>query len=181
MKPKRAPHVDGIPDILRTELARTASVTPEMLDRLSAANRALEADPKWQADYLKSLFVEKMLQALEQRGESKSQLADRLGKSRQYIQKLFDEDKRVNFTVDTLCEIAHALDRRVHLHICPSSEEPMIVSSMLTRCEAKSAQNWFGGTPPPTSEVWHAESSAFHLIPFETKSSIVYVSANPAQ
>lgn len=122
------PLSDDIPDILRDELARTRPLTPEMLAELAAANRAIVADPAFQADFLKALFVNEMLAALDERKETKATLAERLGKTRQYIQKLFNEDKRVNFTVDTLCAVAHALGRRVHLHVCREHEQPAIVT-----------------------------------------------------
>ena len=126
-RPHHSPISADIPEVLREELERTPPVTPEMLAELAAANRRLNADPEFQADLLKGLFVEQMLEALEDRGETKAQLAERLGKTRQYIQKLFDEDKRVNFTVDTLCAVAHALGRCVQLHICRAEEAPMIL------------------------------------------------------
>jgi transcriptional regulator with XRE-family HTH domain len=122
------PLPDDLPADLRAYLDSVPPATPEMTARVAAANRALEDDPTFQADYLKSLFVEKMYAALNERRETKSTLAERLGKTRQYIQKLFNEDKRVNFTVDTLCAVAHALGRRVHLHICREHEQLVIVT-----------------------------------------------------
>lgn len=133
MKHPLPPLSADIPDLLREELENTRPLTPEMLTSLAKANRELYADPAFCADVLKGLFVSEMLAALEERNESKAQVAERLGKSRQYVQKLFDEDKRVNFTVDTLCAVAHALGRRVHLHVCKAEEEPMIVSTMRSR------------------------------------------------
>lgn len=122
------PLPNDLPADLLAYLESVPPATPEMAARVAAANRALEDDPAFQADYLKSLFVENMYAALEERRETKATLAERLGKTRQYIQKLFSEDKRVNFTVDTLCAVAHALGRRVHLHICREHEQPVIVT-----------------------------------------------------
>lgn len=134
-----------LPDDLSADLlAYLESVPPatsEMTERVDAANRALEADPAFHADYIKSLFVEKMYAALDERHETKATLADRLGKTRQYIHKLFSEDKRVNFTVDTLCAVAHALGRRVHLHICHEHEQPVIITRPRTPVLVH-AQSW---------------------------------------
>lgn len=122
------PLPDELPADLKAYLESVPSATPEMTERVAAANRALEDDPAFQADYLKSLFVEKMYAALDERRETKASLADRLGKTRQYIQKLFSEDKRVNFTVDTLCAVAHALGRRIHLQIYREHEQLVIIT-----------------------------------------------------
>ncbi len=125
---KNNPLPNDLPADLRAYLESVPPVTAEMTERVAAANRALENDPAFQADFIKTLFVEKMYSALDERKETKATLADRLGKTRQYIQKLFNEDKRVNFTIETLCIVAHALGRRIHLHVCRENEQPMIIS-----------------------------------------------------
>jgi transcriptional regulator with XRE-family HTH domain len=155
MSKHHPPLSDAIPDILRDELSHTPPLTDAMRQELARANRELEADPAFQADFLKALFVNEMLTALEIRGESKAQLADRLGKSRQYVQKLFDEDKRVNFTVDTICEVAHALGRRVHLHVCEDGEEPMILTS-----RKSVSRDWPAAAKHRTATAW-GEVAAF--------------------
>lgn len=155
MKTKPTPLPDDLPAILREELERVPVFTPEMEAALAAANRAVQDDPQFDADLMKMVFVNEMLTALEERGETKAQVADRLGKSRQYIQKLFDEDKRVNFTVDTLCAVAHALGRRVHLHVCKDGEEPMILTS-----RKSITRDWPPATKHRTATVW-GEVAAF--------------------
>lgn len=150
---------DDIPEILRAELERTPPVTPDMLAGIAAANRELEADPAWNADLLKASFVNEMLTALEARDETKAQLADRLGKTRQYIQKLFNEDKRVNFTIDTLCEVAHALGRRVHLHICEDGEQPMILTA-----RKQVSADWPEVAPRRPASAWD-EADSFRPSP----------------
>jgi transcriptional regulator with XRE-family HTH domain len=116
-------------------------VTDDMLEELADANRILQGDPSFEADVIKMVFVNEMLEALASRGETKAKLAARLGKSRQSIQKLFDEDNRENFTIDTMCELAYALDRRVHLHVCKQNEAPMILTAARTP-EAYSEKSW---------------------------------------
>jgi len=126
---KQTTSSSDLPENIRDDLDRISPVTGEVLAELAAANRAIQDDPSFEADVIKMVFINEMLDALNSRGETKPQLADRLGKSRQYIHKLFNEDKRVNFTVDTLCNVAHALGRRIHLHVCSLDEEPMILST----------------------------------------------------
>jgi transcriptional regulator with XRE-family HTH domain len=121
-----------LPDDIRSYLEGIQPVTSDMIDELAKANRELQSDPAFEADVIKMVFVNEMLEALEAHGKTKAKLADKLGKSRQYVQKLFNEDKRVNFTIDTMCEIAHALDRRVYFHVCKFDEEPMILTSTLS-------------------------------------------------
>lgn len=125
---KNNPLPDDLPADLRAYLDSVPAVTPEMTERVAAANRALTNDPAFQADVLKTLFVDQMYSALEERNETKSTLAERLGKTRQYIQKLFDEDKRVNFTIETLCTVAHALGRRIHLLVYRENELPVVIT-----------------------------------------------------
>lgn len=129
---KTLPVSDGIPPAIREELLRTQPVTPERLATLSEANRKLIADPAFQADCCKGSFVESMLEALEERGETKAALADRWGKSRQYVQKIFDEDKRVNFTIDTLFELAHLLERRVSIDVLRDGESVRIIKTPIS-------------------------------------------------
>jgi len=138
---------DDRPADVLAYLESVPPATPEMAARVAAANHALEADPAFQADYLKSVFVETMYSALEERHETKATLAERLGKTRQYIQKLFSEDKRVNFTMDTLCAVAHALGRRVHLRISREHEQPVIITRPRTPILIYS-QSW--GRPAET-------------------------------
>jgi transcriptional regulator with XRE-family HTH domain len=126
-----------------------------MTERVARANREAQDDPQFEADLMKMVFVNEMLTALDERRETKATLADRLGKTRQYIQKLFNEDKRVNFTVDTLCAVAHALGRRVHLHFCREHEQPVIITRPRTPVLIDS-QTWDRPaatiSPAPSSE-----------------------------
>lgn len=103
-------------------LADTPPLTPEVSARLEHAAAKADQDPQYHADYLKGLFVEELRQALEAKDITQSDLARRMGCSRQYLSKLFAEDKRVNFTLDTLCALAHQVGLRVHLLVLPEGE-----------------------------------------------------------
>src|SRR4029077_1960435 len=109
---KTNPSNTHTPEKLREYLNTIPAVADEDLDQLRAAAAELDSDPAFQADYLKSLFVEKMLEAMKERGENQTQLALRWGKSRQYVSKLFNEDRRVNFTLETMSSLAQLLGCR---------------------------------------------------------------------
>lgn len=116
-----------LPAELREYLQSVPSVNAKDLAELKQAAEALDRDPAFQADYLKSLFVERMLEAMAELGESQSSLAKRWNCSRQYVSKLFNEDKKVNFTIETLCELAHLLQRRVDIRVLRENEETHVV------------------------------------------------------
>ena len=75
----------------------------------------LEKDPDFLAGYMKATLVGDIFQAMEEEGISKSQLAERLGKSRQYVGRVLNET--ANFTIDSISKIAAALERDVVLRL----------------------------------------------------------------
>jgi transcriptional regulator with XRE-family HTH domain len=107
---------------LKKYLAGIPEVTTEDLEALRTAAKKLDQDPSFQADHLKSRFVEEILAAMEENGVNQTELANRWGKTRQYLSKLLNEDRRVNFTIETMCEVAHLLHRRVDILVMPPSE-----------------------------------------------------------
>lgn len=113
---------DELPDDLREYLAGVPEVTEADRKALGEAIKALDDDPEFQADLLKSLIVEKFLAALEEVGATKSRLASNWNCSRQYVSKLLDEDNPVNFTIETLCKLAHQMDRRVSVELLKRGE-----------------------------------------------------------
>ncbi|MBI2422802.1 MAG: helix-turn-helix transcriptional regulator [Candidatus Hydrogenedentes bacterium] len=75
-----------------------------------------ELDPEFVAAYLKTQFVEDIYGAMADRGiRSKSELAEHLGKSRQYVGRVLNET--ANFTLESLAEIACALGMRITLRM----------------------------------------------------------------
>jgi AraC-like DNA-binding protein len=122
-KPKQRERGERPPGNPEIAMAPTA----EDLAELESAAGELDGDSRFHAEYLKSLFVEQVLEAMAARGESQNQLARRWGKSRQYVSKLFREDKRVNFTIETMTEIVALLGRRLDLRVRLQSEEDGLV------------------------------------------------------
>jgi predicted XRE-type DNA-binding protein len=115
---------------LEEYLAGAPGLTTDDLEALRVAAEKLETDPAFQADYLKSRFVEKMLAAMEEDQISQSELANRWGKTRQYLSKLLNEDHRINFTIETMCEFAQLLNRRVDLQVVRPSEVTHVIRAV---------------------------------------------------
>lgn len=93
------------------ELLRRVPRTERTAERVRAVAAALDADPRFVAEFLKARFVEDILRAMERTGLNKNTLATRLGKSRQYVGRVLNE--RANFTIETMAEIACALGLRL--------------------------------------------------------------------
>ena len=68
-------------------------------------------DPEFQADLLLGNVTESILRAMEEEGLNRNQLANAMGKSRQYVGRSLNEN--ANFTLKRLAEFAVALGRKV--------------------------------------------------------------------
>ena len=124
---------------LSEELAALLDGTPSVseldLDRLGKAVQDLDNDPKWKAEFLKGRFVAEISAALEEQAISQTELANAWGKSRQYVSKLLNEDKRVNFTIETMCELAHLVHRSLDLPLLKTNEVSQIFRCVPTMRE----------------------------------------------
>jgi len=60
-------------------------------------------------------LTEEMIVLMEQQEINKSELAERLGKSKPYITKIMSGS--ANFTLDSLIQIADALDSEINVHL----------------------------------------------------------------
>jgi len=131
-----------IPEDIQTLLNETPD-TAGYAEEIQADLARLEAEPEWVADYLKMQFVEDTLAAMERQGIDRSELARRLGKSRQYVGRVLNE--RANFTLDSMAQIACALgahiatrlyrpDERMAILPARSKPRPLELISMVT-CE----------------------------------------------
>ncbi|MFA6239665.1 MAG: helix-turn-helix transcriptional regulator [Candidatus Hydrogenedentales bacterium] len=79
-----------------------------------------DRDPEFQAGYLKAAFVDDVCAAMHEMNITKSALAERLGKSRQYVTRVLNES--ANFTIDSMAEIATALGRQLTIRVHPSAQ-----------------------------------------------------------
>ena len=130
MKSLKKTALTALPEDLSAYLQQAQPLTQSDLDELGHGANVLDNDPQWRADYLKGLFVEKVLAAMEQAQINQSQLAAKWGKTRQYVSKLFNEDERVNFTIETLCEVAHLLGLRVEIQLLKPAEMPHVLRTV---------------------------------------------------
>src|SRR2546421_12527691 len=121
-----------LPQHLKTFLESVPPLTEQDLDELHRAGEQLDQNPSFRADYLKSLFVEKMLEAMSETGANQTEIAKRWGKTRQYVSKLVNEDKRVNFTIETMCEFAHLVGRVFDIQVLRPNEIAHVIRTMAT-------------------------------------------------
>lgn len=119
-----------LPDDLAALFENTRQATPAELSRLEKAGAALRADPAFLADVSKGLIVEDILRAMETAGLNRNTLATKLGKSRQYIGKILDEEQPANFTIDTLAELSSALGVKLHVRMLPDDEHLIFVRGL---------------------------------------------------
>lgn len=90
----------------------------------------IENDPEFQAELLQGAVTEGILQAMEEEEVNRNQLANKMGKSRQYVGRSLNE--QANFTLKRLAEFAVALGRKVAIvfhkknevvKICPANSQ----------------------------------------------------------
>jgi plasmid maintenance system antidote protein VapI len=115
-------NANELPEDIRAWLETVPTLTKNDLEDLRRAGEALDQDPAFCAELIKGRFVSEMLEAMEETGRTQAEVARAWGKTRQYLNKLLNEDKRVNFTVETLCELAHFLNRRIDLKVLREDE-----------------------------------------------------------
>ncbi|MCX7044299.1 MAG: helix-turn-helix transcriptional regulator [Candidatus Sumerlaeota bacterium] len=118
---------DSLPSYISERLAKIRPAD-EILAKWEQEEKInWDLDPEFAADFPKSLFVEYIYEAMEDTGITKSELARRLGKSRQYVNKILREDKTVNFTVETMAAICCALGRKLDVQMMRLDERIMIM------------------------------------------------------
>jgi antitoxin component HigA of HigAB toxin-antitoxin module len=92
-----------------------------------------EKDPKFVAEFLKMQFVEDIYRIMAQQGLKPIQLAEKLGKSRQYVSRILNE--KANFTFETVAAVTCALDARVAARMYTAGERmailPLVVKPSL--------------------------------------------------
>lgn len=121
------PAVTPLPADLEALFAGAPKLSHADLAQLEKAASKLEKDPTFIADLAKGLIIEDILRAMEHEGINGATLAGRIGKTRQYVSKVLDEDRRVNFTVETLAEFSAALNLQLCLRMVPDSEHMLFI------------------------------------------------------
>jgi transcriptional regulator with XRE-family HTH domain len=149
------------------------------LKGLAQAFEELDHDPSFVADSTKALFVEDVLRALNENAVSKSELARRMGKTRQQITILLDEQKRNNFTIETMAKVSTALGRKLFVRMIAPAESvyidhaPVEQPSPRARLRGLLMQDWAPDEPKLNlNSIKKAQlpivSKHDNLIPFPT-------------
>lgn len=107
--------VDSLSEELAKMFADSPIFTPEAAAVLRKAADDLDKDPQFYADHLKGKFVSAILAAMQKMHVTKSTLALAWGKSRQYLGKVLDEDKRINFTLETMVQLSMLVNCRMKI------------------------------------------------------------------
>jgi len=123
---------ESLPDDLAALFTAAKPTGSEVLSQLESAAAELGKNPKFLADYAKGLIVEDILRAMEDSGITRNALATKIGKSRQYVSKVLDEERRANFTIDSLAEFSTALDLQLCLRMVPASEHMLFIRKLPT-------------------------------------------------
>jgi ribosome-binding protein aMBF1 (putative translation factor) len=100
------------------EVLKSLDDTPtveEVTPSLKKAAERLKNNPKHSADLLKAQFVALIQQAMDEEGVSKSMLAERVHKSRQYIGRVLNET--ANFTIESMVELCFALNLKLEIDV----------------------------------------------------------------
>ena len=89
--------------------------TEELAATVTESKTPLKLDKDFLASFLKTEFIEDVLEAMEEEDVSRSELARRTGKTRQHVSQLLSEKR--NFTLDTMAELCAALGRVLSLSV----------------------------------------------------------------
>lgn len=140
--PNRAAEIQ-LPADLTSLFAEARRITADEQSALDHAAAALREAPDFVADVAKSLIVEDILRAMEASNLNRNSLAAKIGKSRQYVGKILDEDKRANFTIDTLAELATALGVSLHVRMLSANDQLKFVSHFTPRTETVVIEDFY--------------------------------------
>lgn len=156
-----------LPDDIAALFANTRQATPKEIAALEKAANALRADPAFLADYSKGLVVEDILRAMEEAGLNRNTLAAKLGKSRQYVGKILDEEKPANFTIDSLAELSAALGVKLHIRMLPENEHMIFVRGLTVTTKVEPIAEF----PDPqvrSASTFEDRFESSNFIPFPT-------------
>lgn len=154
-----------LPDDIASLFENTRQATPADLARLDKAAAVLRADPEFLADVSKGLIVEDILRAMEAAGLNRNTLAAKLGKSRQYVGKILDEEQPANFTIDTLAELSAALGVKLHVRMLPENEHMIFVRGLTVTTKVEPIAE-FPKTQARLASVFEDRFESSNITPF---------------
>lgn len=82
----------------------------------AAKVRALQDDLEYHIIDLRGSFISQVYESMSELSINQNELAERWGKSRQYLSHLLSESKRTNFTLETIASLMWTLGRKTELH-----------------------------------------------------------------
>jgi len=94
------------------------------VEKICGSGQRLEADPLFLVEYMKATITSDIFSVMEKESISVSELAGRLGKSRQYVSRVLNET--ANFTLNSVARIAAALEKDVVLRLVDYDDEVVI-------------------------------------------------------
>jgi len=162
--------------------------TAEALEKLKTLSLPKwDEDPEFVADLAKGQITEDILAAMKKDNINKSQLAERLGKSRQYVSRVLNET--ANFTIDSLAEIACALNRKIEVRMIEKTQHIFITDNYRSTEPEKSVlptekyniQNKITGLFEQKYEIdasksaYSYKSSAADTLPMAAESQAEYI------
>lgn len=106
-----------LPDELRAFIDATPVTTKEDFRELETGIAEALACPSHYAEYLKSQFVESITRLMGAARVTKSELARRIGKTRQYLGKILDQEDPKNFTITTMVDLAHHVGAKLEITV----------------------------------------------------------------
>lgn len=127
-------------------LEGTKQLTEEDLNRLDSAGRELYNDPRWHAEFLRSRFIVQVQEAMASEGLSRKVVANRWGKSRQYLSNILGERRKASFTLDTMAALSHYVGRRLSVSVDPIEPADDIFVSFPIQFQEKNKPVFFSGS-----------------------------------
>ena len=132
-------------------------------------DQRLEADPLFLVEYMKATITSDIYTVMEEESISKTELAQRLGKSRQYVSRILNET--ANFTLDSVARIAAALRKDIVLRLVDYDDEVVI------RPFVKQEEYWFHTTQDFKAPETRERTDSLAAVPYkESDSGYAYVS-----
>jgi transcriptional regulator with XRE-family HTH domain len=151
------PHNPQIPKELADLLAKTKPVSELDLHRLEKTGKEIDRDYLERAALQKALFVNSILAAMQSENLTKSEVARRMKCSRQNLNRLLNEDSAVNFTIETMSNLASATARRIEILVVGENEFAHIV-----KCELQ-PELFLSETAPTQTRDFSSSSNVVEL------------------
>ncbi|MFW6302994.1 MAG: helix-turn-helix transcriptional regulator [Candidatus Sumerlaeota bacterium] len=114
---KKECDLENIDPLIREEYENAPGIDEVLAEFGEDEDTDLFFDPEIVVGVTKAMIVEDILVAMEEDGVTRSELAERMGKSRQYVSRILNET--ANFTLETLARISCALERDLFVRLAP--------------------------------------------------------------